>query len=136
MSLGEIVAVGETAEENVASGFDGAPTDVGPTFAMRPVVGRIGSTSEDLAAYLDNMVKLLRQDSVRFPNNKQMMFVGMEPIFETRRCVGFHAGWRWVPTGATDADRQGAATVGVVIGPQYGPLTAKLVEDLIKPPSH
>ena len=35
--------------------------------------------------------------------------------------------------GETDADVEGEATVGVVIGPQYGPVTAAVVDNLIKP---
>ena len=36
------------------------------------------------------------------------------------------------PKGETDDDPNGEATVGVVFGPQYGPVTAKLVEEVIR----
>lgn len=35
--------------------------------------------------------------------------------------------------GETDDDPQGEATVGVVFGPQYGPITAKMIEEVIRP---
>lgn len=134
MSLGDVMAVGDPGLGMTEAGFDGAPSEVGPTFAMRPVESGLGATARDLTAYLDKMVRLLRMDGVGFPNNKRHTFSRLEPIFETRGS-GFHAEGRWVKPGETDADPQGPTTAGVVIGPQYGPVTAKMVEDLIRPAS-
>lgn len=135
MSLSDVMAVGGDGAADEQAGFDGAPEEVGPTFAMRPVVSGVGETAQDVSAYLDKMIRLLRGDGVRFPNNKQMTFIRLEPIFETRGSGGFHAEGRWVSAGEADPDPQGSSTVGVVIGPQYGPVTAKMVEDLIRPAS-
>jgi adenine-specific DNA-methyltransferase len=43
-----------------------------------------------------------------------------------------HAEGSWVGEGEQDKDPEGAATVAVAFGPQYGPVTAKQVEDLIR----
>jgi len=119
--------------------FAGAPDEVALTFAVQPVVSGVGHTPQDIAAYLDKMIKLLRMDGVRFPNNKQMMFSRLEPIFDSRRGQGgqgmFHAEGRWVNAGDVDSEPDGDPTVGIVIGPQYGPVSAKMVEGVLKPAS-
>ena len=131
MSLGDVMATGEAGGE-----FGGAPDEVGPTFTMQPVVGGVGHTSQDLVAYLDKMVRLLKLDGVLFPNNKRQAFSRLEPIYDTRQGQGlFHAEGRWTNAGDVDLDPDGPATVGVVIGPQYGPVTAAMVDNLIKPAS-
>jgi len=119
--------------------FAGAPQEVGPRFRVdRLVEPGVGQTPQDVAAYLDRMVRLLRVDGVRFPNNKQMKFSRLEPLYESGLAgggQGFHAEGRWSPQGEADTDPQGLPTVGVVIGPQYGPVTAKMLDDLIRPAS-
>ena len=72
MSLGDVL---DTPE------FAGAPKEVGPRFEARFVQSGVGHTPQDIAAYLDKMIKLLKIDGVRFPNNKQMTFTRLEPIF-------------------------------------------------------
>jgi adenine-specific DNA-methyltransferase len=130
MSLGDVLEVPDVPE------FAGAPEEVGPRFEARFVQSGVGHTPQDIAAYLDKMIKLLKLDGVRFPNNKQMTFSRLEPIFESRQAQGmFHAEGRWVNAGDVDTDPDGPATVGIVIGPQYGPVTAKMVDNLIKPAS-
>jgi adenine-specific DNA-methyltransferase len=47
----------------------------------------------------------------------------------------FHAEGRWVNAGDVDPDPDGDATVGVIIGPQYGPVTAAMIDNIIKPAS-
>ncbi|HEY8748344.1 MAG TPA: site-specific DNA-methyltransferase, partial [Tepidisphaeraceae bacterium] len=127
MSLGDLAGTIE---------FEGAPDEVGPVFAVKPVVNGVGHTPQDIAAYLDKMIKLLKLDGVRFPNNKQMSFTRLEAIYESRAGQGmFHAEGRWVNAGDVDGEPDGDATVGVVIGPQYGPVTAAMVDNLIKPAS-
>lgn len=127
MSLGDAMAVGE---------FDGAPDEVGPTFVMTPVMAGVGHTPQDIAAYLDKMIKLLKMDGVRFPNNRQKNFSRLEPIFDSPQGRGmFHAEGRWVNAGDVDSEPDGDAMVGVVIGPQYGPVTAAMVDNIIKPAS-
>lgn len=86
-----------------------------------------------MGAYLDQMVRFLRADGVRFLNNKQMKWTRLEALYESGKSSGFHAEGRWVAVGDEDREPEGSNNVGVVFGPQYGPVTAKMVEELIKP---
>jgi adenine-specific DNA-methyltransferase len=99
--------------------FDGAPEQLEDTFDMKNV-----------DSYLDEMTRLLRMDGVRFPNNQEMKFSGLQRL--TAQSGGLHAEGRWHAAGETDDDPEGKATVAVGFGPQYGPVTAKQVEDLIR----
>jgi adenine-specific DNA-methyltransferase len=85
---------------------------------------------KNVEAYLDQMVRLLRLDGIRFPNNKEMSFTRLERL--TGQSGGLHAEGRWMPKGDIDEDPDGSATVAIGFGPQYGPVTAKQVEDLIR----
>ena len=93
----------------------------------------MGESAQNLEAYLSKMVELLRMDGVRFPDNKEKRFTRLDPIYATGSSAGIHGEGRWVNVGETDADPEGDATVGVVFGPQYGPITAKMIEEVIKP---
>jgi adenine-specific DNA-methyltransferase len=106
--------------------FDGSPEQLAETFEGAPAKSEV----KNVEAYLDQMTRLLRTDGVRFPNNKQMRFTGLEPI--QGGASGLHAEGRWVPEGETDADVEGRAMVAVGSGPQYGPVTAKQVEELVR----
>ncbi|MEX2138344.1 MAG: site-specific DNA-methyltransferase [Pirellulales bacterium] len=146
MSLGDAIPV-----ESEGHGlFGGEPEALDKTFAdgtrsvpatlmaVRPI--EPFAETQNLAAYLDYMVRLLRQDGVRFPNNKELRFSRLEPIFESGSSSGIHAEGRWAPVASggresPDDDSEGRATVGVAFGPQYGPVTAKQVEELIRPAS-
>ena len=103
----------------------------GGTFAIREV--QMGESAQNLEAYLSKMVDLLRMDGVRFPDNKQKKFTRLDPIYAAGSSAGIHAEGRWVNVGETDDDPEGDATVGVVFGPQYGPITAKMIEEVIRP---
>jgi len=124
MSLGDAIEV-ETGQ------FAGEPDPLETTFVVREV--QMGESPQNVEAYLSKMVDLLRMDGVRFPDNKQRKFTRLEPIYAEGRSGGIHAEGRWVNEGETDDDPNGAATVGVVFGPQYGPITAKMVEEVIRP---
>ena len=125
MSLGDATIV--------ETGFAGEPDELEGTFAIREV--QMGESAQNLEAYLSKMVDLLRMDGVRFPDNKQKRFTRLDPIYATGSSAGIHAEGRWVNAGETDADPEGEATVGVVFGPQYGPITAKMIEEVIgRPP--
>jgi adenine-specific DNA-methyltransferase len=123
MSLGDATIV--------ETGFAGEPDELADTFAVREV--QMGESAQNLEAYLSKMVDLLRMDGVRFPDNKQRKFTRLDPIYATGSSAGIHAEGRWVNAGETDDDSEGEATVGVVFGPQYGPITAKMIEEVIKP---
>ncbi len=58
--------------------------------AVRPI--EPFAETQNLVAYLDYMVRLLKQDGVRFPNNKEMCFSRLEPIFESGSAFGVNAG--------------------------------------------
>jgi len=124
MMLGDVVPVGE---------FGGAPGDLDDAFEIRMVETRGELDVANVGAYLDQMLRFLRADGVRFLNNKQMKWTRLEPLYESGKPGGFHAEGRWVAVGDEDRDPEGANNVGVVIGPQYGPVTAKMIEEIIRP---
>lgn len=125
MTLGEAMDVGPD--------FGGAPEDINDTFEVRMVEANGSLEVANVGAYLDQMIRFLRADGVRFLNNKQMKWTRLEPLYESGKSSGFHAEGRWVAVGDEDRDPDGSNNVGVVFGPQYGPVTAKMVEELIKP---
>ena len=63
------------------------------------------------------MVRLLRKDGVRFPDNKTATFTQLEPVSNSI----LHAEGTWELGDETHR-------VAVSFGPQYGPITAKQVE--------
>jgi adenine-specific DNA-methyltransferase len=118
--------------------FDGAldiletfeSDDALPTVSLR-FVEPIGDLEvKNIEAYLDQMIRLLRTDGVRFPNNKEMHFSRLDRVTGTDS--GLHAEGRWTPKGTEDSAPDGRAAVCVGFGPQYGPVTAKQVEDLVR----
>jgi adenine-specific DNA-methyltransferase len=110
--------------------FEGEPEALDSTFEVRVIEPLPEMEVKNVEAYLDQMTRLLRTDGVRFPNNKQMAFTRLEQLGPTES--GLHAEGRWSPEGSTDEDPDGRATVCVGFGPQYGPVTAKQVEQLIR----
>jgi adenine-specific DNA-methyltransferase len=124
------MSMGDAIEVNTGQ-FAGEPDDLAGTFVVREV--QIGESAQNLEAYLSKMVGLLRMDGVRFPDNKEKKFTRLDPIYATGSSAGIHAEGRWVNLGETDDDPEGEATVGVVFGPQYGPITAKMIEEVIRP---
>jgi adenine-specific DNA-methyltransferase len=126
------MTMGETAVVEAGAGegkFDGDPESLEATFAVTPV--EPFADTQNIPAYLDKMVRLIRGDGVRFPNNKEMAFSRLEPIFD-ENSQGLHAEGRWVPRGQEDKDPDGAATVAVVFGPQYGPVTTLQVAEAVR----
>lgn len=99
--------------------FDEEPEELDGTFDIKNV-----------ESYLDQMTRLLKLDGVRFPNNKEMAFSRLELL--VGQSGSLHADGRWVSKGEADCDPEGKATVAIGFGPQYGPVTAKQVEDLIR----
>ncbi|MGH2459118.1 MAG: hypothetical protein ACRDIY_09655, partial [Chloroflexota bacterium] len=96
------------------------PDDKLETFDARPHLdGAVAATNA--AAYLEQMLKLLRADGVRFPDNKVTRFTRLDPLSGDI----LHAEGEW-----ESGDGQ-SRRVAVAIGPQYGPLTARLVEDCL-----
>lgn len=79
------------------------------------------SEPQNAEAYIDKIIRLLKANGVLFPNNQKVTFDRLEayPI------PGLHAEGEWKVDGSEH-------TVAVVIAPQYGSLTAKMVEDGIR----
>ena len=71
-------------------------------------------------AYLDKMIRLLREDGVKFAENQKQKFDTLDPI----EGGVLHAEGSW-ENGA--ADRR----VAVAFGPQHGPVTVMLVENCL-----
>jgi len=110
-----------------APGFGGASDSLDVGFEAGQAEAQSGK------AYLNQMLRLLKLDGVRFPDNKQMQWSRLEPLFESGGADEIHAEGRWAAKGETDTEPNGLATVGVVFGPQYGPVTALMVEEIIRP---
>jgi adenine-specific DNA-methyltransferase len=71
--------------------------------------------SSNAEAYLDKMLRLLRMDGVRFPNNKVIHFTHLEP----RGGDYLHAEGEW------QTENGQTHTVGVSFGPQFGAVTSR-----------
>ena len=113
----ESIDTGEPEESPIA----GAPGEL-ETFGESE--GSIQTEAKNAEAYLDRMIRLLREDGVRFPNNKVMKFKTLEALADGST---LHAKGSW-GNGNGDGDRQ----VAVVFGPQYGPLNTLIVEEGIR----
>ena len=71
-------------------------------------------------AYLDQMIRLLKNDGVRFPDNQKMKFAALDPLEDGI----LHAEGSWEDD---DTERN----VAVVFGPQHGPVTVMQVEECL-----
>ncbi|MYK17601.1 site-specific DNA-methyltransferase, partial [Candidatus Poribacteria bacterium] len=80
-----------------------------------------GQDAVNAEAYLDQMIRLLRNDGVRFPNNQTLMFDTLDPL----EGDVLHAEGSWEDD---DTERR----VAVVFGPQHGPVTAMQVEQCLR----
>lgn len=126
----EAVQPAETSldEATHATPIEGAPDTLDGTFPDGPPIP--AAEPQNAEAYLDQMLRLLRQDGLLFPDKKEMRFARLDPL--GARTQAIHAEGRWVPKGEADADPDGRATVAVAFGPQYGPVTARQVEQLVR----
>ena len=79
-----------------------------------------GQDAINAEAYLDQMIRLLRNDGVRFPNNQTLKFATLDPIEGDI----LHAEGSWEND---DTER----LVAVVFGPQHGPVTTVQVEECL-----
>ena len=107
------------AGESEESPIGGAPEEL-ETFDEGG--GALRSEAQNTEAYLDRMIRLLRGDGVRFPDNKVMKFTTLEALADGST---IHAKGAW---GEGGEERQ----VAVIFGPQYGPLTTRIVEEGIR----
>ena len=79
-----------------------------------------GQNAANAEAYLDQMIRLLRNDGVRFPDNQTLKFATLDPL----EGDVLHANGSWEDD---DTER----LVAVVFGPQHGPVTAMQVEECL-----
>ncbi len=79
-----------------------------------------GHDAINAEAYLDQMIRLLRNDGVRFPNNRTLKFATLDPLEGDI----LHAEGSWEDD---DTER----LVVVVFGPQHGPVTTLQVEECL-----
>lgn len=82
---------------------------------------------KNIHAYLTRMVQCLRSDGVTFMNNQRKKFARIEPLFESGTGSIIHAEGVW-----EEQDGAGPNTIAVGFGPQYGPVTAQQVEELVR----
>ena len=83
-------------------------------------------TTSNLEAFHDTLIRLLRNDGVRFHGNGVASFAWLERLADGNV---LHAEGEWEKEEeATDAPHR----IAVSFGPQYGPVTAKQVEESIR----
>jgi adenine-specific DNA-methyltransferase len=75
-------------------------------------------------AYLDKMIRLLRTDGVRFPDNIVKRFTEVRPLSGS---TTIHAEGTW--GGETEADE--VRRIAVSFGPQFGPITSTQVTEVL-----
>ena len=109
----------QPAEESLDddSPIGGEPEEMSDTFESEPVGGE-GANAE---AYLDSMIRMLRNDGVRFPDNRTMKFASLDPL----EGGILHAGGSW-------KDDAAERRIAVVFGPQHGPVTEIQVQDCLR----
>ena len=104
------------ASLDTESPIGGEPAEALETFDS---VGTNTDDSPNAEAHLTDMIRLLRQDGVRFPNNQTMQFAALDALEGSL----LHAEGRWEGT---------ERTVAVTFGPQHGPVTALQVSRCLR----
>ena len=108
----------QPAEESldVDSPIGGEPEEVSDTFEADDAEGE----PINAEAYLDQMVRLLRNDGVRFPDNQTLKFTTLESL----EGEILHAEGSWEDNGTE-------RSVAVVFGPKHGSVTEMQVQDCL-----
>lgn len=114
----------QPAEESfdAASPIGGEPEEAPDTFNGETD----GNNTVNAEAYLDQMIRLLQNDGVRFPNNQTLKFATLDPI--EGDILHAEGDWEDVVGETTNRD---TPSVAVVFGPQHGPVTAIQVEECL-----
>ncbi len=113
----------QPAEESLdgESPIGGAPDEL-DSFSDNGAVGAFNTDEPHNAeSFRDTIIRLLRNDGVRFPGSGIAKFTRLEPLAEGNT---LHAEGEW-----ESDDPDNPRLVAVSVGPQYGPVTAKQVED-------
>ena len=108
----------QPAEESldVDSPIGGEPEEVSDTFEADDAEGE----PINAEAYLDQMIRLLRNDGVRFPDNQTLKFTTLESL----EGEILHAEGSWEDNGTE-------RSVAVVFGPKHGSVTEMQVQDCL-----
>jgi adenine-specific DNA-methyltransferase len=96
------------------------PDDDLETFAPTDVRGPAANAE----AYREKMLRLLRADGVRFPNNRHVRFDRLDALEGSI----LSAAGEWRPEGGNGEPRR----VAVAFGPQYGPVAGPQVEQCLR----
>ena len=108
---------------DIESPIGGEPEEVPDTFDAETDE----NNTVNAEAYLDQMIRLLQDDGVRFPNNQTLKFATLDPIEGDI----LHAEGDWEDAVGATSDRDTPSVV-VVFGPQHGPVTAMQVEQCLR----
>ncbi len=95
----------------------GEPEDLPDTFED----AEEGDEVVNAEAYLDKIIRLLKNDGVKFPDNKTMKFATLDPL----EGDVLHAEGSW-------KDDETERRVAVAFGPEHGPVTAMQVEQCLR----
>ena len=121
----------QPAEESLdaESPIGGAPGDMD----IFPDEGAFNTDGpQNAESFRDTIIRLLRNDGVRFQGNGVARFTRLEPLSDGNI---LHAEGEWEPALGPDQGSEGQdepRLVAVSVGPQYGPVTAKQVEDSMR----
>ena len=91
------------------------------TFEVREAIAKGAMETQNVAAYIDNLIALLRQDGVTFLGNRHVKFSRLEAASVPGAAV--HAEGEW-------HSDDGEMRAAISFGPQYGAITARQVEDV------
>lgn len=113
MSLGEEEVLALSVQSD--GEFGGTPDGGLETFTLgvRMVESQLDQEEQNLEAYLDQMMRYLKLDGVRFPNNKEMHFHRLEPVLDGST---IHAEGRW-SNGQADNDPDGGQMLELFSAP-------------------
>ena len=104
------------------SPIGGAPDRIDGPEGGQDDFDTVASSNAD--TFHHNMIRLLRNDGVRFQGNGAAKFTRLEPLEDGST---LHAEGEW-----EGAESGGETRVGVSFGPQYGPVTARQVEQCVR----
>lgn len=90
-----------------------------------PTPNQWEQTAQNASAYLDRMIQLIQRDGVTFPNNEHRELEKIEALYESDSAL--HAEGIWKGGGIEQP-----CDVAIAFGPQYGAVTAEIVEDLVR----
>jgi adenine-specific DNA-methyltransferase len=107
--------------EELSLAEDGSVADLTPNeFESEEQRDEDRTRQQNANAYIHRMISKIAADGVTFPNNRRMQFSRVESLVDGGAMSGVHA--RAVEVGKDNA------TVGIIFGPEFGPVTAQQIE--------